>query len=72
MNILFLNFFIDALQDLVSKAVIDVRKLAFGDDSEDTKTIPWNGVQFWEIMKKLSKGEFVNIKYFILFIAKIR
>ncbi|CAI2171431.1 19627_t:CDS:10 [Funneliformis geosporum] len=51
---------IDALQDLVAKAIIDVRKLAFGDDNEDATTIPWSGIQFWEIMKKLSKGESVS------------
>ncbi|GBC02865.1 hypothetical protein RclHR1_04870008 [Rhizophagus clarus] len=47
----------DALQDLVAKAIIDVRKLAFGDDSEDAKTISWSGVQFWNIMKRLSNEE---------------
>ncbi|CAB4389502.1 unnamed protein product [Rhizophagus irregularis] len=47
----------DALQDLVAKAIIDVRKLAFGDDSEDAKTISWSGVQFWKVMKELSSEE---------------
>ncbi|CAG8521540.1 7567_t:CDS:10 [Funneliformis caledonium] len=51
---------IDALQELVVKAIVDVRKLAFGDDNEDATTIPWSGIQFWEIMKKLSKGETVS------------
>lgn len=52
-------YFIDALQDLVAKAIIDVRKLAFGDDSEDAKTISWSGVQFWKVMKELSSEESV-------------
>ena len=51
--------FIDALQDLIDKSIIDVRKLAFGDDNEDAKTIPWSGIQFWKIMKELSKEESV-------------
>lgn len=61
--------FTDALQDLVAKAIIDVRKLAFGDDSEDAKTIPWSGVQFWNVMKGLSNEESVLYQIFFVLLS---
>ena len=62
-------YLIDALQDLVAKAVIDVRKLAFGDDSEDAKTISWSGIQFWKIMKGLSNEESVLYQMFLFLLS---
>jgi hypothetical protein len=62
-------YIIDALQDLIAKSVVDVRKLAFGDDSEDAKTIPWSGIQFWKIMKELSKEESVLYQILLCFVV---
>ena len=46
---------IGAFRELLAKAVMEIRKLAFGDDTEDAKSIPWTGVQFWKVIVELSK-----------------
>ena len=46
---------IGAFRELLSKAVMEIRKHAFGDDAEDAKSIPWTGVQFWKVMVELAK-----------------
>lgn len=50
----------EALDELVTRAKIEISKLAFGDDSEDAKSIPWSDIQFWVIMKKLADNGFVR------------
>jgi len=52
-----LSFLVDALRNLIDEAKTDVYKLAF-DDSE-TATNKWSDIQFWEIMKGLSKKKYV-------------
>ncbi|CAG8677701.1 11945_t:CDS:2, partial [Dentiscutata heterogama] len=49
----------DALNDLIAKANIEIRKIGFGDDTDDTKTIPWKGIQFWKVMKELIQNDYV-------------
>ncbi|RIB02871.1 RNA12 protein [Gigaspora rosea] len=50
----------DALNDLITKANIEIRKIGFGDDTDDAKTIPWKGIQFWKVMKELVQNDHVS------------
>ncbi|CAG8791481.1 24037_t:CDS:2, partial [Racocetra persica] len=50
----------DALNDLITKATIEIRKIGFGDDTDDAKTIPWKGIQFWNVMKELARSDHVS------------
>ncbi|CAG8467028.1 9747_t:CDS:10 [Ambispora leptoticha] len=50
----------EALNDLIVKSILEIRKYAFGDDAEDAKSIPWKAIQFWVIMKSLAHGETVS------------
>ncbi|CAG8456689.1 1634_t:CDS:10 [Paraglomus brasilianum] len=59
-----------AFRELLAKAVMEIRKLAFGDDTEDAKSIPWTGVQFWKVIVELSKCgnvDYDSIKYSPMF-----
>ncbi|WVW82700.1 hypothetical protein I302_104711 [Kwoniella bestiolae CBS 10118] len=48
----------DAVEDIILRNTIELRKAAFGDDSEDAKSLPWNRSQAWRVVKELaSKGE---------------
>ncbi|KAG9291024.1 hypothetical protein G9A89_012896 [Geosiphon pyriformis] len=47
----------EALNDLISKSILEIRKYAFGDDVQDSKDIPWTGIQFWKIMKGLAQNK---------------
>ncbi|WVR05409.1 hypothetical protein IAU60_002424 [Kwoniella sp. DSM 27419] len=48
----------DAVEDIILRNTVELRKAAFGDDSEDAKALPWNRAQAWRVVKDLaSKGE---------------
>ncbi|KZT57165.1 hypothetical protein CALCODRAFT_542165 [Calocera cornea HHB12733] len=47
----------DAVEDMISRNVSEVRKNAFGDDAEDAKNLPWRPEQAWGIFKRLAKEE---------------
>ncbi|WVQ99031.1 hypothetical protein IAU59_006163 [Kwoniella sp. CBS 9459] len=48
----------DAVDDIILRNTVELRKAAFGDDSEDAKALPWNRAQAWRVVKDLaSKGE---------------
>ena len=49
-----------AVDDIVSRGVSELRKNAFGDDSEDAKNLPWSREQAWKLMKELAKKNEVN------------
>lgn len=44
-----------AVDDIVSRGVSELRKSAFGDDAEDAKSLPWSREQAWILMKLLAK-----------------
>ncbi|CAG8625850.1 9536_t:CDS:2, partial [Diversispora eburnea] len=46
----------EALNELVTRAKFEILKLAFGDNTEDAKSIPWSDIQFWAIMKRLANN----------------
>lgn len=43
-----------AVKDIIARTVVEVRKNAFGDDSEDAKSLPWIRAQAWVIVEKLA------------------
>ncbi|CEH19455.1 hypothetical protein CBOM_06777 [Ceraceosorus bombacis] len=47
----------DAVEDIVTRTVVELRKNAFGDDLEDAKSLPWKRGQAWTIVEQLSKGD---------------
>lgn len=44
-----------AVDDIISRGVSELRKNAFGDDAEDAKNLPWSREQAWAVMKQLAK-----------------
>jgi hypothetical protein len=44
-----------AIDDLISKNVVELRKAAFGDDAEDAKNLPWTRAQAWKVVSDLAK-----------------
>jgi len=44
-----------AVDDIVRRNVVELRKAAFGDDSEDAKHLPWTRAQAWKIVTELAK-----------------
>jgi hypothetical protein len=45
-----------AVDDIVARGVGELRKSAFGEDVEDTKTMTWSKEQVYYIIKQLSKA----------------
>ncbi|KAF9435047.1 mitochondrial escape protein 2 [Entomortierella beljakovae] len=45
----------DAVQDILARAVIEVRKNSFDFESSDKKSLGWTSIQFWTVMKQLAK-----------------
>lgn len=45
----------DAVEDIITRGVGELRKNAFGDDAEDAKDLPWTRAQAWSLMKRLAK-----------------
>ncbi|OXM81077.1 exonuclease [Cryptococcus neoformans Bt63] len=48
----------DAVDDIILRNVVELRKAAFGDDSEDAKALQWTRAQAWKVVSDLAnKGE---------------
>ncbi|KAM5539125.1 hypothetical protein V8D89_007348 [Ganoderma adspersum] len=45
----------EAVDDVISRGVSELRKNAFGDDVEDAKSLPWTREQAWFLMKQLAR-----------------
>lgn len=45
----------DAVEDIIARGVGELRKNAFGEDTEDAKDLPWTRAQAWDLMKRLAK-----------------
>ena len=57
----------DAVEDIITRGVGELRKNAFGDDAEDAKDLPWSRAQAWGLMKQLAKeGEVYDSPPFFL------
>lgn len=51
----------DAVHDILSRAVIEIRKNAFDvDRSDKDKIVGWTPIQFWTVMKQLATHDAVN------------
>lgn len=46
----------EAVEDIVLRNVVELRKAAFGDDAEDAKTLPWSRAQAWKVVSELAKS----------------
>lgn len=44
----------DAVEDIISRGAQELRKNAFGEDSEDAKNLSWTREQAWAIVKQLA------------------
>lgn len=45
----------DAVEDIISRAVGELRKNAFGEDTDEAKMLPWSREQVWTVLKQLSQ-----------------
>lgn len=45
----------DAVDDIVLRNVVELRKSAFGDDAEDAKALPWTRPQAWKVVSQLAQ-----------------
>ena len=52
------------MDNLVKEAKTEIYNLAFNDEGESTMDRKWSDIQFWEIMKGLSKKKFVLYQLF--------
>lgn len=60
----------EAIDDLIDRAVVEVRKHAFGDETEEERKIAWTPVQFWAVAEMLAKSDMVTydaVRYSSLF-----
>lgn len=46
----------EAVDDIVLRNVVELRKAAFGDDSEDAKSLAWTRSQAWKVVQELAKS----------------
>lgn len=56
-----------AVEEIIVRGVGELRKNAFGDDSEDAKSLPWKREQAWSVLKQLAKKDEAGV---ILVLAK--
>lgn len=49
-----------AVEEIITRGVGELRKNAFGDDSEDAKNLPWKREQAWSVLKQLAKKDEVS------------
>ena len=47
----------EAIEEIITRGVNELRKNGFGDDIEDAKSLPWTREQAWTIVKSLSKED---------------
>ncbi|KAH7889953.1 RNA12 protein-domain-containing protein [Phlebopus sp. FC_14] len=45
----------EAVEDIISRGVGELRKNAFGEDIDDAKSLPWSREQAWTVLKQLSQ-----------------
>lgn len=50
----------DAVEDIIGRGIIELRKAAFGEDAEDAKSLSWSREQAWAVLKQLAKAEEVR------------
>ena len=50
----------EAVEDIISRGVAELRKNAFGDDADDAKSLSWTREQAWKVLRVLSKAQEVG------------
>ncbi|KDR81387.1 hypothetical protein GALMADRAFT_58608 [Galerina marginata CBS 339.88] len=50
----------EAVEDIISRGVAELRKNAFGDDADEAKNLAWTRYQAWKVLKLLSKSSEVG------------
>lgn len=45
----------DAVEDIISRSIAELRKNAFGEDMEDAKSLSWTREQAWIVLKRLAQ-----------------
>jgi len=45
----------EAVEDIISRGVSELRKAAFGEDVDDAKGLSWSREQAWAVLKRLAK-----------------
>ena len=61
----------EAVDDIVTRGVSELRKNAFGDDIEDAKSLPWTREQAWILLKQLSKQPEVRVVARIVIVGRV-
>ncbi|PWN51525.1 hypothetical protein IE53DRAFT_342187 [Violaceomyces palustris] len=49
-----------AVQDIIARTVIELRKNAFGEDASEASSLPWPRDHAWVVVKSLAESEEVN------------
>jgi len=47
----------EAVEDIIARGVVELRKNAFGDDVDDAKGLAWTPEQAWKVIKMLSQSQ---------------
>jgi len=47
----------EAVEDIIARGVVELRKKAFGDDVDDVKGLAWTQEQAWKVIKMLSQSQ---------------
>lgn len=50
----------EAVEDIISRGVSELRKAAFGEDVDDAKNLLWSREQAWAVLKRLAKVDEVG------------
>jgi hypothetical protein len=50
----------EAVDDIITRSVIELRKAAFGDDADDAKNLSWTRPQAWKVVNDLAKKQEVG------------
>ena len=56
----------DAVEDIISRSIGELRKNAFGEDIEDAKSLSWTREQAWTVLKQLARRAEVSLPRYIV------
>jgi hypothetical protein len=54
----------EALNDIVQRNMVEIRKYGFGEELSDTEDVAWSGIQFWQVVKQLATSTTVRTAMF--------
>ena len=57
----------EAVEDIIARGVVELRKNAFGDDVDDVKGLAWTQEQAWKVVKILSQSQ--EVPYYDLLVG---